>query len=124
MNNFFPALEGGNAITKKANAEEYAAAQQAMLQDQQQIINEVPPEEEEGESQDVMGSRMQHSSGKSKVMYQNQPTDDEDPAENDATNEEDQNGEQADGVVELTEEQLVELLQNADKLSPEQQQQL
>jgi len=26
MNNFFPALEGGNAITKKANAEEYAAA--------------------------------------------------------------------------------------------------
>jgi hypothetical protein len=33
MNNFFPALEGGNAQTKKANAEEYAAAQQAMLQD-------------------------------------------------------------------------------------------
>lgn len=27
--------------------------------------------------------------------------------------------EQANGVIELTEEQLVELLQNADKLSPE-----
>lgn len=60
-----------------------------MLQDQQQIINEVPLEEEEGESQDVMGSRMQQSSGKSKVMYQNQPTEDKDPGQDDATNEED-----------------------------------
>jgi hypothetical protein len=31
LNNFFPALEGGNAQKKRANAEEYAAAQQAML---------------------------------------------------------------------------------------------
>lgn len=81
LNNFFPALEGGNSKSKKANAEEYAAAQQAMLQEEQQIINEVPPEEEEGESQDVMGSRMQQSSGKSKVTYQNQQLDEVDEEE-------------------------------------------
>jgi len=40
---------------------------------EQQIINEAPPEEEENESQDIMGSRMQQSSGKSKVTYPSQP---------------------------------------------------
>jgi hypothetical protein len=39
-----------------------------MMQGQEQIINEVPPEEEEGESQDIMQSRLRdNSSGKGKV---------------------------------------------------------
>lgn len=68
MNNFFPALEGGNTqASKMATAEEYAAAQHAMMQGQEQIIDEAAPEEEEGESQDIMGSHNQHSSGKGKV---------------------------------------------------------
>ena len=50
-----------------ATAEEYAAAQHAMMQGQEQIIDEAALEEEEGESQDIMGSHNQHSSGKGKV---------------------------------------------------------
>ncbi len=60
-----------------------------MMQGQEQIINEVPPEEEEGESQDIMQSRLRdNSSGKGKVQrYQNQLDDvdeEQDGEENDA----------------------------------------
>lgn len=70
-----------------------------------------------------MGNRMQQSSGKSKVMYQNQEVeeaDEEEETDNKAMEAEPSEQEPAEGIVELTEEQLVELLQNADKLSPEQ----
>lgn len=77
-----------------------------------------------------MGSRMQQSSGKNKMMYQNQQIgEEEDEGEEDADNqhidaEPSEQQEQAEDVIELSEEQLVELLQNADKLTPEQQEQL
>ena len=69
LNNFFPALEsGGHRSGQKQSAEEQFAAQQAAIlaqheaEAQEQIINEVPPEEEEGESQDIVNSRIQQSS--------------------------------------------------------------
>jgi hypothetical protein len=89
-----------------------------------QIINEVPVEEEENESQDVMGSRMQQSSDKRKVTYPNSQQPEEDSAARNPEEETEEAEQPTDGMVELTEEQLVELLQNADKLTPEQQAQL
>lgn len=68
LNNFFPALESGqgdqmgNSVISQD--EQYTAQQQLLLQGEnpEQVINEVPPEEEEGESQDIVNSRIQQSS--------------------------------------------------------------
>lgn len=65
-----------------------------------QLINEVPLEEEEGESQDVMGK---------KATQDQQYEEAEEPQ---------------DDLQGLSDEQLIELLQNANQLSPQQQAQL
>ena len=73
LNNFFPALESGQADQMGNSVisqdEQYTAQQQLLLQGEnpEQVINEAPPEEEEGESQDIMNSRIQQTSVQAQV---------------------------------------------------------
>lgn len=66
----------------------------------------MPQEEEEGESQDIMGSRIQQSSGKNKMMYA-QPIGEINPDaddDNKPIDAEPSEQEPAEDVIELTEE--------------------
>ena len=124
MNNFFPAL---NAEGQAINPEELAALQmnQALAQEQEQfaenmqLINEVPIEEEEGESQDVTHARKQHQ------QYAQPPAEqdpEQDPETMDPETMDPNEAVQINPL--LSDEQLMELLQNAGSLSGEQQEQL
>lgn len=102
MNNFFPAL---NAEGQAINPEEGMQQDQDQFGDNMQLINEVPIEEEEGESQDVTHARKQQQYASS----------------NDADQEQ---HEELQINPMLSDEQLVELLQNAGQLTAKQQEQL
>lgn len=114
LNNYFPAL---TEQQESMSHEELAALQmqQAMLlrnnQDPNVVINEAMPEEEEGESQEVTHSRKM-TAGQT-AQFDAAPGEQEVVDEHDEILDDDQPLQQQ-VQIGLTEDQLMELLQNAD----------
>lgn len=133
LNNYFPALES-NMPASQDMEHKYPGDQ--YIGYQQDPIDEVSPEQEEGESQENIqksyGPGASQHPTQQEQYEEGEDNQDQDIEQEDAEGDEeemdqdqaDMEQQQEEEEVELSDEQLVQLIQNAHNLTPDQQQQL